>query len=1105
MNRPLLMILISTVITQTAVSPGALLAQRPTSTSTSDSVSVGPPLLLGGVDVSATSVAFSLAGDLWVVDRKGGHARALTSGPWEDDGPVFSPAGSRIAFTRMDGGGNADVWIVSTAGGAPEQVTFHPKNDVIREWSTDGSPLLLTCGRDGDRLPRLYTGSPSGGSQTALPLPSGYQGSRSPDGTRLVYQPYSIPFEASEWRYYRGGAASPLWIVDLATSRVVERIPRRNENLRYPMWHEDRIYYTSDASGVMNLQAYDVRSKQTRALTHYPDLGIEFAGKGNDAIAFTRAGRIYLFDFQTQSAREIPVTLRMAASGRAPREALLAPFLQSGKPSPAGDRLALEARGDIFVLDRASGSIRNLTQTPGVAERGPTWSPDGRQLAYFSDASGEYQLHLRSADGAKAARVVRIEDRPTFYRFLDWSPDAKRLVFTDARLRLWILDVAKGTSRVIDQSDYVAQGDYKTSWSPDGAWLAYSKADSRGRRAIHLWSAQTGRSTAVTDSLVHCDHPEFDRTGRYLYFTSSTDARMAPASDIGWGIVSSIWYEPLVTRRLHVAFLRNDEPAPFLTGTFAPNPETDPRKGSTSTRVDLDGFERRILQLPAPRRDYVELVAGEPGVLYARTVEWPSAPGAATATPTPVIRLDLSRPKDEQKVLESVDWFQVGGGGRDVLYRNESETGWLRTRADGGVDTLAVPIDSTRISVDPPAEWRQMVREAWRQMRDTFYDPSLHGRDWKALESRTASYLPGITRRRDLNTLLRRMLLQISVSHLRVGGGDEGDPPRAPALKTGDLGVDLEPAGGKLRMTRIYRNGPFAHGNPGLRAPLDAPGLGVKDGDYLLAIEGKPLQAGDDVFRFLVGTAGKPTRITVSSTPDTTHARTLTVVPSPGTNALRRFAWAEANRKRVETLSGGRIGYVYVPEYGLGVEDFLSGFLGYGGRVEGLVIDQRFNGGGITPDALIGMLRAEPWFAYRYRYGADVVVPANTLEGPKVLLVHEQNGSAAETGALMAKITHAATLVGKPTYGAGIGAALDQPDLIDGGGIAIPNRASYDPAGTWGIENIGVQPDVVVEDDPESWRTGKDPQLEAAVNVALREIGTIKQRPWKRPEFPMHP
>ncbi|HEU5311319.1 MAG TPA: S41 family peptidase, partial [Candidatus Eisenbacteria bacterium] len=286
---------------------------------------------------------------------------------------------------------------------------------------------------------------------------------------------------------------------------------------------------------------------------------------------------------------------------------------------------------------------------------------------------------------------------------------------------------------------------------------------------------------------------------------------------------------------------------------------------------------------------------------------------------------------------------------------------------------------------------------------------------------------------------------------------------------------------------------------------LDAPGLGVKDGDYLLAIEGKPLQAGDDVFRFLVGTAGKPTRITVSSTPDTTNARSLTVVPSPGTNALRRFAWAEANRKRVETLSGGRIGYVYVPEYGLGVEDFLSGVLGYGGRVEGIVIDQRFNGGGITPDALIGMLRAEPWFAYRYRYGADVVVPANTLEGPKVLLVHEQNGSAAETGALMAKLTHAATLVGKATYGAGIGAALDQPNLIDGGGIAIPNRASYDPAGTWGIENIGVQPDVVVEDDPESWRTGKDPQLEAAVHVALREIGTTKQRPWKRPEFPMHP
>jgi tricorn protease len=1108
MKRHILTALVLLLITRSAMIPASLAAQPlprvATSTAPSESISISAPLLLGGIDVSPASIVFSLAGDLWIVDRNGGQARAITSGPWEDDGPVFSPDGSRVAFTRLDGGGGADVWIVGTTGGTAEQVTFHPKSDVVREWSGDGSSLLMTCGRDGDRLPRLYTGSPAGDPQTALPLPSGYQGSRSPEGARLVYQPYSIPFEASEWRHYRGGATSPLWIVDLATSRVVDRIPRANENLRHPMWHGDRIYYTSDASGVMNLHVYDPRSKRARALTRHRDQGIEFAGLGNDAIAFTRGGRIYLFDLQSQSEREVPVTLRMSSSGRARREALLASFLQDAAPSSEGDRLLLEARGDIFVMDRASGSLRNVTQTPGVAERGPTWSPDGTQVAYFSDASEEYELHLRPVKGPQAARAIRIEDHPTFYRFLDWSPDGRRLAFTDARLRLWLVDVPAGTARVVDRSDYVAQGDYKTSWSPDGAWLAYSKADPQGRRTIHLWSAQTGRSTDLTDSLVHCDHPEFDRTGRYLYFTSSSDARMAPASDIGWGVVSSIWYEPLVSRRLHLVVLRNDEPAPFFAGSFAPNPETDVRKTAPVTRIDLDGIQGRILQLPAPRRDYVDLAAGEPGVLYARTVGWPSAPGATTYVPTPVVRLDLSHPKEEAKILEDVDWFHVGGGGRDVLYRIGSETGWLRIRGDGVVDTLAVPIDSTRHTVDPPVEWRQIVREAWRQMRDTFYDPSLHGHDWAALERETASYLPGITRRRDLNTLLRRMLLRVSVSHLRVGGGDEGEASQAPAHRTGDLGADLEPAGGKLRLTKIYRNGPFAHGNPGLRAPLDAPGLGIKDGDYLLAIEGKPLQAGDDVFRFLVGTTGKPTRITVSGTPDTVGARILTVVPAAGTNALRRFAWAEENRKRVESLSRGRLGYVYVPEYGIGVEDFLSGFLGYAGRVEGLVIDQRFNGGGITPDALIGMLRAEPWYAYQYRYGNDVVVPANTLEGPKVLIVHEQNGSAAETGALMAKITHAATLVGSATFGAGIGAALDQPNLIDGGMISIPNRAAYDPAGTWGIENTGVQPDLLVENDPVSWRAGKDPQLEAAVNTALRGI-EAKKRPWRRPKFPRYP
>jgi tricorn protease len=338
-----------------------------------------------------------------------------------------------------------------------------------------------------------------------------------------------------------------------------------------------------------------------------------------------------------------------------------------------------------------------------------------------------------------------------------------------------------------------------------------------------------------------------------------------------------------------------------------------------------------------------------------------------------------------------------------------------------------------------------------------------------------------------------------------VGGGDDGDTPAVTARIAGDLGVDLEPANGKLRIAKIYRSGPFARASRAAVAALDLPGLNVNEGDYLLAIEGKPLAAGDDVYPLLVGTVGKPTRITVSSAPDGSGARSLTVVPTAGSNTIRRYAWAEANRKRVEELSGGRLGYIYVPDYSDGIDDFLAGFLGYAGRVEGLVIDQRFNAGGITPDVLIAMLRAEPWYAYRYRYGADVVVPANTFDGPKVLIINERNGSAAETGALMAKLTHTAILVGMPTYGAGIGAALDQPDLIDGGRIAIPNRAAYDPSGSWGIENMGVVPDIRVEMDPESWRAGKDPQLEAAVRAALTALRTVKKRPWKRPPYPVHP
>ena len=1073
--------------------------------SPSDSIDIQPPLVLGNVDVNATSIVFSLAGDLWVVDRAGGRARALTQGVGEDDMPFLSPDGNRIAWTRGDGAGGGDVWVASSGGGDERQVTFHPKVEILRDWSADGTTLLMTCNRDGDGLTRLYTGSPSGGAQIMLPLPSAYQGSLSPDGKQVVYQPYSIPFERSEWRYYRGGSTSPLWIVDLATSRVVDRLPRKNENLRYPMWRGDRIYYLSDATGVMNLHVYDTRTKRDRSLTSFRDHGVDAAGIGPDTIVFTRQGRIHLFDLETETSHEVAITLSVPAAGRAPRTASLADYLESAVPSPTGDRLALEARGDIFVLDRASGRIRNLTQTPGVAERSPAWSPDGARIAYFSDASGEYALHVRTADGAGAARVVRIEDHPTFYRHIDWSPDGKRLAFSDARLRLWVVDTRDGKARVIDQSEYVAQGAFQTTWTKDGAWLAYAKADGRGRRAIRVWSAGASQGTTVTDSLTHADNPVFDRTGRYLYLTSSNDARMAPASDIGWAILSSIWHEPLVTERLHVAVLSKDEPAPFLVGPFTPNPGVDPRGLAAATRVDLPGLGSRILPIPAPPRDYVELAAGEPGVVYVRPIDYPPAPGSPAPARTPLIRIDLSKPREETKLLDDVDWFQVGGGGKDIVYRVGSDTGWLHLRSDGTADTLAVAIDSARIDVNPPVEWHQIVREAWRQMRDTFYDPNLHGRDWVALEKETAAYLPGITWRQDLNTLLRRMLLQVSVSHLQVGGGDDGGMPRTAARIAGDLAVDLEPANGKLRIAKIYRSGPFALASRAAVAALDLPGLNVHEGDYLLAIEGKPLAAGDDVYRFLVGTAGKPTRITVSSRPDSSGARTLTVVPTAGSNTIRRYAWAAANRKRVEELSGGRLGYVYVPDYGDGIDNFLAGFLGYAGRVEGLVIDQRFNNGGITPDVLIEMLRAEPWYAYRYRYGADVVVPQNTFDGPKVLIINERNGSAAETGVLMAKLTQAAILVGRPTYGAGIGAALDQPDLIDGGRIAIPNRAAYDPAGTWGIENMGVAPDITVELDPESWRAGKDPQLEAAVKAGLDALRSVKKRPWKRPPYPVHP
>jgi tricorn protease len=809
----------------------------------------------------------------------------------------------------------------------------------------------------------------------------------------------------------------------------------------------------------------------------------------------------------------VDVHLTLPAPERAVRAVPAARFLEQAALTPRGDRLILTARGEILSLDPQSGQAENLTRTSGVAERSAVPSPDGRWIAYFSDASGEYELHVRPAAGAGEARRILVEEHPSFYRELTWSPDGRRLAFSDKRLSLWVADLEPGTVRKITTSQDSRQEVYAPAWSPDGRWLAFAQVLPRRIRTVFLWDAQDDRVHQVTDGKTEADLPAFDRSGRYLFFTLSSNARTASAD---WGVMSSILARPLVASRLQALVLRQGDPPPLLPLLDKPHPKAQWKTAAGDVRIDLDGPDgsqelmRRIVPVAGDARDFVGLAAGPPGVLFALVQEWPASPAAGD--PALVLyRYALNVPSEgpePEKIATDVRDFTVSADGGTLLYRTGEGSGASLTLALSlaPADAERKPLDlaGVRIEIDPTAEWQQIYRESWRIARDWFYDPGHHGQDLADLERHFAAYLPGVARRDDLNNLLIQMLGYLSVSHLVVEGGDV-PPPAGKPEGVGLLGADYGIDRGRYRISRIYRSGHPSSGNSLLRAPLDQPGVDVREGDYLLAVDGEEIRSERSPESYFVGKASKPVELRVAADPDGREARTATVVPLSGENTLRRMDWAERNRRRVEELSGGRLAYVYVPNHGeFGYEELVRGVLG-NLDAGGVIIDQRWSPGGVVFDAAIELLRRRPIYAYAWREGDSFPMPTNFVAGPKVLIINRHNGSAAETFALMWKLTGLGPIVGTRTIGGGIGGALSIPDLLDGGQITIPNRASHDPSGTWGIENEGVHPDLEVEWDPESWRAGKDPQLEAAVKAALAEIPKTKRWKPKQPAYPRYP
>ena len=1057
------------------------------------------PLLLQKPTVNKTHIVFSYAGDLWSVSRDGGQAARLTAGPGIETDPVFSPDGSLIAF-QGEYEGNQDVYVIPAAGGTPKRLTYHPAADAPVGWSPDGKQILFRSNRNAySRFTQLFTIPVDGGYETPVDLPMAYDGSFSADSTRLAYMPITPAFES--WKRYRGGETTPIWLANLADAKL-EKIPRENSNDFNPIWIGDKVYFLSDRGGPVSLFSYDTGTKKVSNLVHNEGYDIKSASAGSGAIVYEQFGSIHLFDVKSGKEKKVEISVAGDIPTLLPTFEKLGSKITNAALSPTGARAVFEARGEIFTVPAEKGDVRDLTNTPGVAERSPSWSPDGNRIAYFSDESGEYALHIRSQnglgqDGSGDIQKISLGTPPAFYYEPVWSPDNKKIAYEDSQRQLWYIDLEKKQPVRIDQDTYFTpERGLRPDWSPDNKWVAYTKILKNHMRAVFLYSLDDAKPHQLSDGMSDAEFAKFDKNGKYLYFTASTNVGLTTA----WLDMSGD-ARP-VSRNVYVAVLRKEDASPVA-------PESDEEKGgeakkedaakkegdkNSEFRIDLTGIDQRILALPIPARDYVSLDAGKTGILFlTEHVENPAAPPEERETAT-LYKFELKTRKTD-KVAENLRRFVLSQDGEKMLYRQGAN--WMisaaGTPAKPGEGVLK--LDGLEARIDPRAEWKQMYREVWRIERDFFYDPSLHGLDWREAERKYEPYLATVASRGDLNYLFEEMLGELTIGHLFVRGGAF---PEVKRLKGGLLGADYKIQNGRYQFAKVY-NG--ENWNPQLKAPLTQPGVNVSAGEYLLAVNGRDVTPPANIYSFFEETAGKSVMLRVGPNADGSGSREVTVVPIENEGALRNLAWIEDNRRKVDQLSGGRLAYVYLPNTGEGgFTSFNRYYFAQIGK-EGAVIDERFNGGGQIADYIIDNLSRPLTNFFMTRAGQPFTTPQDAIFGPKAMIINEYAGSGGDAMPWLFRQRGIGPLIGKRTWGGLVG-IVGFPALIDGGTITAPNLAFYNLKGEWEIENHGVAPDVEVEFDPAAVRAGHDPQLEKAVQVVMADLEKHPTPEYHRPAFP---
>jgi tricorn protease len=1048
--------------------------------------------LLRFPNINKDLVAFVYAGDIWSVPAAGGDARRLTSHPGLELFPKISPDGRWIAFSG-EYSGSRQVYVMPAEGGVPRQLTYY--NDVgvmpprggydyeVLDWTPDSLKVLVRCNRTpwGERMGKYYLVSLAGGLETPLQIPEGGGATFSPDASKIVYTPIEREFRT--WKRYKGGRAQDIWIYDLNhnTTRRLTDFPGTDQ---HPCWWGNKIYFVSDRDLTLNVYSYDLTSDKIEQLTRHKEYDVLWPSGRNGLLVYESGGYLYKLDLATGRESKLTVNLDFDNPNVLPRFRSVSEFISSYDISPTGKRAVFDARGDLFTVPAKEGLTYNLTRSQGVREIFPTWSPDGRWIAYYSDVSGEYEIYLMDGNGAGSPRQLTAGSR--MWRFPPrWSPDGRMLLFADRDQKLQLLDVATRVLTVVDRARSHDLTDY--GWSPDSRWLVYSKDGDSGQDAVWVYSLDQKKSYQLTDATYNDFSPVFSRDGKYIFFLSNRDFNLT-FSDFEFNYLytkATRIYALALTRDGAPLFSDKNDVEEPKTAAAADKGEKKPAAAKAETprvRIDVEGANGRVTVFPLKSGDYAALRAVDGGILYFKEKE---------------IRQFKLEDKKDSLVIGGVDSGVLSFDGQKILYQAQNQFGIVGLGPDQKAGEGSLDLSQLTMKIEPLKEWAQIYRDGWRIFRDWFYQKKLHGVDWQKIYDKYARLLPSLGHRADLDFIFGEMVGEINSGHTYVNWGDF---PRPPRMDTGLLGAELkaDEKAGRYLIAKIYAG---ENWNEATRSPLTEQGVGVQVGDYLIALNGSEVTLKDNPYLFLENTVGRKIPIKVSARPDGAASREYWIKPVKSELDLMALDWVRSRREMVDRLSGGRIGYIYVPDTSApGNTELFKGMYAYKNK-EALIIDERYNGGGFIPTVMAELLARKIlnyWATRGLQMNPD---PGVANDGPKVMLINGYSSSGGDAFPYYFKKKKLGLLIGTRTWGGLIGIS-GNPDLADGGSLNVPTFGFVDTEGHWAVEGEGVHPDIEVVDRPELVAAGHDPCVEKAVEVLLEQL---KQNPPAKVEMPAEP